>query len=514
MTLPSQRPINGTEKVLDTSADLPQPGHEKGTAWNVFDGPLVFGLANGQTVGEVFDQREPTVEEIDTMLGQDGKAQALEKALTLPIRSAAYTIEPNDAPAAVVEATKDALERPTAEGGMKTPLQDVIGQMTGAFLYRRSYHELVFTRGSSDNNNLRLVYDKIGFRPAETCILLRSPKNGDLQGFKQMSYPFQVGGETVNPDVESDGYIPILNPYAFVHVHGKHRDPIRGLTDMQVPYWCWTTKQKVMFLWFTYLESQSLPKTILQATSEPAAENAARAVAALKNAGVVGIPKQWLAADPIQLGGGSASVGDQFLQALNYLDGMASQSILAGWIDLPSKASGGIGSYALSADQTDMFLEMLQGYATEMEQDITNNLIAPLVRANFPGNPAIPTFKFAKLNHDQIQPQFTLLQGLAGAANLNPAIPPEFLQQLVMEIGSEWGWDLDALQAAIERQTERVQKQAETQAAAAMSSTVAAAQVGASAARQVRANANQSGNTAAGSGAIPPAGNSNAGTRR
>jgi hypothetical protein len=51
--------------------------------------------------------------------------------------------------------------------------------------------------------------------------------------------------------------------------HGFYREPIKGVSDLDVAYWCYETKQKVLFLWFQVLENQNLPKTSSRPPSSP-----------------------------------------------------------------------------------------------------------------------------------------------------------------------------------------------------------------------------------------------------
>jgi hypothetical protein len=446
---------------------VPQLDKQVGTEWDLYEGPLLFGL-DGKEVGEVFDYREPTVPEIKTMLDQDGKAQSLESVITLPIRAATWSIVPTDR-SDVSEKITELLTTPSADGGMKTPLSRVIAQMTSAFAYRRTYFEKVFTQ-TPDN---KIGYSKLAWRPPDTCILLRDPVNGSFQGFKQMLYPYQLGARK---DVGTDGYVTIPTQYSMVYIHGQHKDPTKGISDFQVPWWCYTTKQKVLFLWFTYLETQSLPRTIVQGKNLENVKKAARVISALKNHGVAGIETGWIdKMDQLQ-GQGSAGAA-QFNEAITYLDSQASMSLLAGFVDLPARAQTGVGSYALSASQQDLFLQLLQGYAGEMEDVITNYVIADLVRYNFGSGVQVPRFEFAQLNREDIQPQTAMLQAVMTSQTTNPAVPTAFINDLVMAVSQEFGFDTDEMSKAIDEVTQKLEQAALTPQGVQVAPMAAAANV-------------------------------------
>jgi hypothetical protein len=79
---------------------------------------------------------------------------------------------------------------------------------------------------------------------------------------------------------------------------------------------------------------------------------------------------------PVGVGGGPDSVSidmldtsgkgaDQFLEAIRWLDQAATQSVLAGFLDLTASAANGTGSYALSNDASSFYLQMLESKARE-----------------------------------------------------------------------------------------------------------------------------------------------------
>jgi len=42
-----------------------------------------------------------------------------------------------------------------------------------------------------------------------------------------------------------------------------------------VPFWCWSTKRKIRYLWYQFLETSVLPKTVVKnADTEEAKANA------------------------------------------------------------------------------------------------------------------------------------------------------------------------------------------------------------------------------------------------
>lgn len=128
------------------------------------------------------------------------------------------------------------------------------------------------------------------------------------------------------------------------------------LTNSFIPtHNCYKQKLKLMFLWWQFLENQALPKIAAYGADQPQADDNADAIASMRSSAVGGFIRpaggQKLF-DVIEASGAGAA---QFRDALNFLDNFQTLSVLAGFLNLPSAAMLGRGSYALSESQTDFF---------------------------------------------------------------------------------------------------------------------------------------------------------------
>lgn len=74
-----------------------------------------------------------------TCLTRDGVCSSLEHVLTLPIREADFSIEKGVGDNGEAEFARGVLLTPNTEGGMATPVTDIIGQVTTAQIYRRAF---------------------------------------------------------------------------------------------------------------------------------------------------------------------------------------------------------------------------------------------------------------------------------------------------------------------------------------------------------------------------------------
>lgn len=405
-----------------------QMDKEEGTAYSPQD--LLF---QDFSDGEVFVYDDLEDRQIKSMLKRDGKANTLERVLTLPIRSAPINLSKERSEEEVYDFVHNVLFEPESSGGMSTPLPGVIAQMAQAVGWRKAYFERVWTEKTLGGTS-RAVYDKVAWRPPQTCRVLRDKQKGSFQGFAQM--PITEGEE------KEKKFKPIRS---FVYIHGQHRDPLNGVSDLEIAYWCFQTKQKIRFLWYSFLEGQALPKTVAQAKNLADARKAANELIKLRSGGVVGLDDQvtW---GVLESSGRGAS---QFKEALQWLDSEASNSVLAGFTDLGATAAGGTGSFALSKDQTDFFLMSRQAVAQEMQDTINAFLIPDLVFYNFGPDAKAPKFEFGPIAEDDASQAITLLQAIG--VNQSPVLPQEFYDELIERVAGFLGLNTQTVREGLDK---------------------------------------------------------------
>jgi hypothetical protein len=418
--------------VVDITAHLDS---ERGT---MFDMQTLMFADYGE--GEVFNYDAGDIRDYANMLDRDGKALTIEQALTLPIRRAKRTIRRGPASVKVTKFVEEAMFAAANSGGMSIPLNTVIGQMTGAITNRKAFFEKVWTEKDG-----RIVYDKLAWRPPTTCTVKRDKSSGSFQGFTQV--PYRSDGRT-DP-------IFFSPHYAFVYIHGQTKNPIDGVSQMTVPYWCYQTKQKIRFLWYSFLEGQSLPKTVVKAATQGEADTGARKLLALRQGGIVGLTDR-ITHDVLESSGKGA---DQFLQALRWLDSEASGSALAGFTDLGGTAAAGTGSFALSKDQTDFFLMSREATSQEMQDDWNSYVIADLVRWNFGPNEPCPIFEFGPISESDATMSVTLLQNMA--ASTSNYAPDEFMDELVEKVAGLLEMDTNRVREGLVKAAKERKEKAE-----------------------------------------------------
>jgi hypothetical protein len=353
--------------------------------------------------GRVFDYNAGDARAMKEMLRQDGAARKVEQVLTLPIRAAAWEIRKSPGGEAEYQYVKAQLE---------DKLDKVIDQLTTAISFRKTYFELTF---GLDGDTVTV--ESIDYRPPATCEAGWDPKTGAPMGFRQrIANP--GGIVTIQPYQrmmgDAPGYVTIDPERAFVFVHGSYREPIEGISDLDVALWCYETTKKIQFLWFQFLEQQSLPKILAYGDDQPQADANRDAIADAVASGVLGIPRpndptaktfDILASD----GRGAA----QFLEAISYLEGKMSASVLASFTDLASLASHTRtqGSYALSADQSEFFLASRQAVADEMAEAVSRDLFKRLCVQQFGTDCRPPTLEIGPLSKHDKERSVNMLTG-------------------------------------------------------------------------------------------------------
>lgn len=380
-----------------------------------------------------------------TMLRTESQARKVEMVLTLPILGAPQGIRPAKGDKGECEWVTDVLTRPANAGGMSTPLRMVVAQMTSAMTYRVASFEKVW-KPDTDTGR-KIVLDKLAFRPAVNTRVRRDRKTGAYRGLEQD--PPYGGADPVRIPAER----------AFTHVNGQHRSPVLGSSDMEIPLVCWKAKQKLRFLWFLFLELHAQPRITTQDTREnagtdnAATKDAAAKIARMKGGGVVALP-----------GGVTASVlesagnaNELYQGALKYLDGEMTGQVLAQFADLAGAAASGTGSFALSRDQSDFYMTSRRWAAAEMDDTVTNFVIADLVRHNFGPKAAVPTFHIGPLVRPDLETLVPMLGQVAGQS-----LPADFVAFVVESTAIALDMPTDRVAALVKATTAAHEKAAQT----------------------------------------------------
>jgi hypothetical protein len=217
-----------------------------------------------------------------------------------------------------------------------------------------------------------------------------------------------------------------------------------------------------LFLWFQFLEQQSLPKVIVYGQDQREANARADDIASMRSSGVAGFQRPPDGAKTFEVLQSDGAGAAQFADALSFLETWQTASVLAGFTGLSSLASLGRGSLALSQDQSAFFLKSRQAISMEIAESITHDVIAPLVTLNFGPNASYPTFKFGALTDESAGQLVGLFQAMSVAPSLQ--VPPAILDLITERLATVLNLDVDAVTEIVQQGAKDREAQAVAQA--------------------------------------------------
>jgi len=377
------------------------------------------------------------------MLSRNGTASALELVLTLPIREADFSIEPGKGDNGECDFTRGVLLTPDISGGMKTPFTELLGQITSAQLYKRAFFEKTWGQRDSDG---KIIYRKIAYRPPATCQARYNDRTGEPNGFRQQVWLFG-GNLMVSQKQKVPGYVDIPKVRSYIYTHGKFREPLTGVSEIEVTYWCHQTSMKLMFLWLSFLEGMALQRLVAYGNDQPEATQRADDISQLRGSGVVGLVHPIDGQKAFEAIPSAGNAGEFFEQALAFLQSWSISSVLAGFLGLASASTGGKGAYSLSQDQSDFYLKSRQGVAKEIAESISYDVIRPLIMLNFGSGASYPQAKFGPLQDEQVQMLLTMFGQLSAAPVLH--VPLAVFDLLTERMASILQLDVDQVHEAL-----------------------------------------------------------------
>ena len=378
-------------------------------------------------------------------------AAALEQVLTLPIRGAPYTIEPAKGDKGEAEFVQSVMMSPDESGGMSTPISTLVGQITAGQVFKRSFFEKVWKVRESDG---RIIYDKVAYRPPATCQARFNDRTGEQNGFRQQVWLFG-GNLMLSRKQKVPGYVDIPKIRSYIYTHGKHREPLTGISELETSLWCYNTMAKLLYLWYQYLEGYALQRLVVYGNDQPEATTRAEDISQLRGAGVVGLVHPIEGQKAFEALPTAGDAGAQFAAAMTFLEGWMASSVLAGFLQLTnaaargSRAGGGAasGSYGMSEDQSSYYLASREAVATEIADSISHDLIRPLVMLNFGHDAAFPQWKFGPLQEEMTAVLFSMFGTMAAAPKLN--VPLAFVDLLTERMAVILDLDSDQVHDAL-----------------------------------------------------------------
>lgn len=390
-------------------------------------GTAATGGAPSLFEGEIIPTDKIKIEDLIKMRQRDGTVSALYNVLTYPILANPWSIEPeDDTPEAKKQAqfVEEALKRPPHKGGMTTPFDLVLADMLRAVLEKHRAFEKVYTLTAEG----KITYKKIASRDNSTIRIMTDDRGG-FNGIKQEAY--------IGKKFET---VVIPREKAFLYTFGKEKNWLEGESAFRAAYYHYEKKHRLYYLAHQAVQVGALPPRVVKGAPKAKQPELDATVAAVDRLGVnttVGIPDGY-ALEPYEAGKGRIDP----VPIIDHHNAEMARSILAQFIMLGTGGNASTGSWALSNDQSDMFILALRGLMSSIESHITSYLLPDLIEYNF-ASPKYPSFKFANITDATTQ----LLKEVAlKVLDKRPeGIPDDMVRGVVDKLATQLDIDLDKL---------------------------------------------------------------------
>jgi len=332
------------------------------------------------------------------MRRSDATIQALELAITLPIRATDWTVEPASDSAAAQEAAD--LVESNLFGGMTHTFDDFLRDALLALFYGFAVFEKVF-----EERDNYIVWRKFAPRHPQTIERFLFDETGGLAGVRQSG--FDPNGKFRQVDIPIEKLLVFIwrremgNPY--------------GVSVLRAAYKHWYLKDIAYKLqaiamerWAVGIPIGKVPRGTPE-TDKMTFLQMLQSIRSHEKAAIV-LPEDY----NIDVIGVEAGQRFSFMEMINHHDTMLVKSVLAQFLNL---GQGDIGSWALSRDHSQLFLMSLNAVAQWFADHVNRYAIPQLCRLNFGEDfTEFPELNFTDLrlilNRDVIAEMLTkLVQG-------------------------------------------------------------------------------------------------------
>lgn len=400
----------------------PETGVEIGTG--------VTGLLPSIFDSEFIDTSKVKAKDFKKMLDNDGTVQALYNTIVMPILGSNWSIEPDDDVADEKMAeeqsqwVEDRLRLPPHKGGMTTPFDLVTAQALRAVIEGYAGFEKVY-----EIKDGRIVYRKIAWRDP-TTLAMRADNRGGFNGFKQRAFIAEKYEEVI---------IPLERSWLFTY--GKEFHNLKGRSAFTSAYSSYDKKRRLYYLSEQQAQSDALKTKVVKVregskVSGGELDATVEAVDELGFKATVGLPKEY---DIEHLSSGK---GMDLLPLIEHHNAEMARSVLAMFILLGTGSK--TGSYSLSQDQSDFFIQALMATRKNLENHITSYLLPDLYNFNF-DRPMYGSFKFEDLTDDTID----LLKQVFIKLTEKDKLPDEVIKAILEKVATKLDIDVEILDKAI-----------------------------------------------------------------
>lgn len=380
------------------------------------------------------------IEIYDKMQNIDGTISAIVKLLTLPISSAHPFIKPDKKDNGEAEFVEDILFSPSYLGGMSTPFQYVLADMSRAIVDGFRAFEKVPQIIEEGKWKGKIGWKKIAPRAAST-ITIKADERGGFNGFHQEA---NYGGKRYSVDIDPK--------WSVLFTFQREKNALYGESVLKPAFYHFKIKHKLYYIANKKAEYDATPLRILRLKRKLNSEEKTAAEAAVDSLGInsrITIPEEDI---DVELNRGSSSYDP--LTLIQHHDKQMTKSALCQFINLSENK--GQGSYAMSRDQSDWLVMLLQSILNSISTTFNSFIIAPLIDWNFP-NKAYPKLNFEPLADKTKEMLGEIAQKIMTRGDV--IIPEEFQKEIFNRTAEQIGLEYETKNNKEEEPKEEEEKE-------------------------------------------------------
>ena len=354
---------------------------ELGATGRSFSARFQYQLATDEYLSAL--QWPNDIEIYNKMERSDAQVKATLLMLELPIRSTSWYLKPADN-SSQAKKNKEFIQENLFSGppkGMSSNFDDFLKEVCSMFVYGHSVFEKVFTIKEN-----YLHWQKFAARPQSTLYDFLYDKKGNLTDIEQWIY---------QPSYER---VKIPKEKLLVFTHDMKQGDYRGRSVLRTAYKHWHIKDFLYKITNIGVERNLVGTPVIKLPGNYTDDDYTEAKNIVTNLrsneyGGATLPQGF----ELDMFEGKRTSVDA-LPYIEHQDLLISRSILAQFMNLGSNSAG---SFALSQNQSDLFLMMLGAIAKYIANIVNTNAIPQLINFNF-NSDLYPTLCFKPLDNNKI----------------------------------------------------------------------------------------------------------------
>jgi len=382
---------------------------------------------------EVLDKRDINLEQLFFMTKNDGQARGILNAIKFPVKMARPAVQPSEDGEEEAKFIQQNLLGVPSEGGMVTPLKVIIARMALAVRDGYKIFEKVWRIMKG-----RVYLEKLAYRGTD-CTKFTIDNHGNIDGAHQ---------ETTFKGKMIDVKFPLEK--LVYYIYNSEENPFAGESGFYPVFYHYDKKHKLYAIAHLAYQLNALPVRLGKHPKNISAEDLTRFRNALKALGT-SIAMTFPDVCTVEAFEGRKGLAE-FLPMIQHHDTMMATSFLSQFMSLGHE--GGGGSFALSQDQSNLFLMSLMSLLAEIAEVFNVQVIPQLIDWNF-GTKKYPRLIFTPFSDTIRSAIMDTFKNLLSARF--PQISPEFAISLEEQIAEELGLKIDYKEVKERMETERAE---------------------------------------------------------